>query len=339
MRIGPHQIESRLERQLDPVYYVAGSENLLVDETCLAVIEAARANGYTEMKKLELNRKCDDLLMATVSSSLFSDKQIVDARMSGTSFDRNGSKVIQNYLKQPDEDTVLLIRGRTYEYQHQRAAWFKVLANDALVVIAESPKPEQIPAWITERCRRAGIRIERDAIDYLADCSEGNLYNAQQEIEKLKLAFLNREETIKRSDLAVLDSSKGNTFELIDQACLGNAERAQKILTALQREGVYVGVPLGALTAQLRRIHAFVLGKSQHMTQYRRRCAEAAARRLRRTGIEDLLVECALIDSQIKGISHGDPWLSLENVVLALSGKAVSKLDTNSNLYTIDHEV
>ena len=339
MLIAPHQIESRLERQLDSVYYVAGTEHLLVEETCNAIIVAAQANGYTELSKLELNSNGDNLLMATASSSLFADKKIVDARMKRATFDQNGSKVIRDYLKQPVVESVLLIRGRTYEYQHRSTAWFKALVRDALVVVAESIPPARIPAWITERCRNAGLILEQDAVDYLADCSEGNLYNAHQEIEKLKLAFPEHEVKIKRSDLDVLDSSKGNIFEMIDQACLGNVERALKNLSAIQREGIYISVVLGALTAQLRRIHSTTLGKPVQMSSSRKRAADAAARRLRRTGVEDLLVECALTDSQVKGIAHGDPWVSFENVLLALSGRAASELDVNSKLYTIDYEV
>lgn len=339
MLITPHQIDSRLERQLDSVYYVAGTEHLLVDETCNAIIDAAQANGYTELTKLELNSNGDNLLMAAASSSLFADKKIIDARMKRATFDRNGSKAIQEYLKQPVDETILLIRGRTYEYQHRSTAWFKALVRDALVVVAESITPERIPAWITERCRRANLILEKEAVDYLADCSEGNLYNAHQEIEKLKFAFPEHENKIKRSDLDVLDSSKGNIFEMIDQACLGNVERALKNLAAIQREGTFISVVLGALTAQLRRIHALTLSKPVQMSSSRKRCADTAARRLRRTGVEDLLVECALADAQIKGIAYGDPWVSFENILLALSGLVASEMDANSKLYTIDYEI
>lgn len=338
MEIRPHQVEERLVRKLDSVYYVAGDEILLIEETCNAIIEAAREAGFTELQKLELTNNWNDVLAASEASSLFSDRKVLDVRLAQKTIDRRGLAALREYLDDPPTDTLLLLRASAYEYRHRFSAWFKLLQREALIVIAESIPLDRLPDWIENRCRAAGLHLDHEALSYLADCSEGNLYNAQQEIEKLKLAFLDRSDVVKRSDLAVLDSSKGNTFEMIDQACLGNITRAQKVLTALRREGVAIPGLLGALTAQLRRIHSITLGKSERMSPSRARYANAAARRLRRTGVEDLLVECAVIDTQIKGIAHGDPWSSFENVLLALGGSKSSELDRNLNWLTIDHE-
>ena len=53
--------------------------------------------------------------------------------------------------------------------------------------------PKEMPDWLAQRAKRAGLELDRDALGYLANSVEGNLLAAAQEVEKLALAgLLNR---------------------------------------------------------------------------------------------------------------------------------------------------
>ena len=45
----------------------------------------------------------------------------------------------------------------------------------------------ELPGWIANRMRQAGLQPDRDAVAMIADRVEGNLLAAGQEIEKLRL--------------------------------------------------------------------------------------------------------------------------------------------------------
>lgn len=173
-----------------------------------------------------------------------------------------------------------------------------------------------MPRWLAGRLKRAGLTLQPEALGILNERVEGNLLAAVQEIEKLRLAGL--EQPLSAADLAALldDSARYDTFELVDATFAGEAAQVSRMVRTLRQEGVALFAILGALTSQLRRV-----ADGGYMPPQRKRLVAGLLDRLGSpAAVDRVLAECALVDAQGKGQIAGDPWLSLEDLLLRLCG-------------------
>ena len=317
-------------------YLVTGDEQLLVDEACDDILAAARRAGFDERTLFEAMPRApwDELFSAAANLSLFSAKRLLDVRIPPRGLDRAGSDALRRYLQKPLPETLLVCRAVELEWRQRSSAWFKALDKAGAVVPLYPVSARDLPRWLEARCHAAGLTLERDAIDALAERVEGNLLAARQEIEKLKL--LQPSGSVSADDVlnAVGDSSHFDTFALIDVACAGNGARLRKMLAALKLQGVAIFLILGALANQLQRTRHLAAGGNPRMPRNRIAAATAAARRLGVEGIDELVKECALLDMQAKGMLPGDAWDSLERILLALAGVQPPSLAKEADLLT-----
>ena len=336
MRVYPDKLQDHLSRQLAAAYLVSGDEPLQHAECCDAIRSAARSAGHSTREVLEAGSGFDwqQLAAEAAAFSLFAEKKIIDLRIPGGKPGAEGSKALIAYCENPPPDTLLLVGLPKIDRQQQNSKWFK--AMDALgVVIQVWPiEAERLPTWIEQRLAAAGIQPTRDAVRMLADRVEGNLLAARQEIEKLLL--LHGEGPLDADQLAaaVADSARYDVFELVDSALRSEAARCVHILDGLRSEGLAAAVVLWAVHREVRslaQISADVakgLGPDHAISRARVFSKRAGLVRqglgnLRTAQWLDLLDRCHLADGAIKGRIRRDPWLLLEEIVLAMCGQRV----------------
>ena len=95
--------------------------------------------------------------------------------------------------------------------------------------------------------------LEQDALLALCERVEGNLLAAAQEVEKLALQNLNQPITQDMLLSCLEDTSRFNSFDLIDAAMAGQGAQVSKIMAYLREDKGSLFAVLGALTSQLRR--------------------------------------------------------------------------------------
>lgn len=317
MQVKPEDLASHLKSRLLPVYFVSGDETLLVEESCDAILQAARAQGFTErsIHHVEGGFKWHDLNHDSSSMSLFAEKKILDVRVPQKKFDREGSDAIRDWLTAHAEagESMMIIRTTRLEARQRSSAWFKAIDKAGAVTLIWPMSPRQLPRWISDRLARAELRAEPDAVQYLCDKVEGNLLAAAQEVQKLALQSLPSPITLEAMTNSLEDSSRFTAFDLIDAMMAGDQRRVVHVLDVLRQEGVALFAILGALTSQLRRLH-----DGGRLPPARQKLVQDFARRIRDP--LPVLAECALIDQQGKGQKIGDPWISLEKMLLRLAG-------------------
>jgi DNA polymerase-3 subunit delta len=313
-----------LQRDLAPIYFISGDETLLVEEACDTILSAAAAQGFEERSVLhaETGFRWHDVTQDAASMSLFASRRIIDLRVPTGKFDREASEVLRAYAARPLDDTVLLIRTRRLEAKQRSTAWFKQLDAAGVVVLIWPVGAAELPRWLESRLKSAGLRMDREAMQYFCERVEGNLLAAVQEIGKLKLSDL--PQPIDSETLATVleDAAHYDTFELLDAVYGGDAARVARMVVGLRAEGVAPFAILGALTAQLRRF-----ARGDRMPPQRQRVAQQFLARLGRGGVDRVLAQCALIDQQGKGQLLGDAWLSLESLLVRLAGARVASLE------------
>ena len=157
-----------------------------------------------------------------------------------------------------------------------------------------------------------GLKLDRDAVSYLADRVEGNLLAAVQELDKLALLTDSQSIDVETLISCIEDVSRYNVFDLLDAMMAADPARVVKIAQALREEGVSVFAILGALTSQLRSF-----GGYRKLPPARQKLSQQFSARIRNT--DSVLAECAVVDQMGKGQLGGDAWVALERLLLRLA--------------------
>ena len=331
MKLYPEKLAGHLAAgKLAPVYVVAGDEPLQVGEAADAIRAAARQQGFLSREVFFAERGFDwqGLAAAGDSMSLFAERRILELRLPTGKPGDAGAKALVELAQRPPEDAILLVVSGRIE----RAPKWKMALEKAGVLVEFWPiEPAQLPGWIMQRMQNAGLAADREAAQLLADRVEGNLLAAAQEIDKLALLLDGQQASAEAIRQAVADSARFDVFQLVDAALIGDANRALRILTGLQGEGLDPVLVTWALAREIRSLTdmAYRLASGEPRSavlakvwpKKRQPVVERALKRLDVRQLEKLLLETALVDRCVKGVGKGQPWPRLERLVAALAGK------------------
>lgn len=335
MKLRPEQLTTHLNKGLAPVYLISGEEPLLLQEAVEQVLQAARAAEYSErtLFTVEGNFHWSELQQEGAALSLFAERKIIDLRLPTGKPGREGGQALVDWCQQPPEEKLLLIRAGKLDGAAQRSKWFKAIEKAGVVVQIWPMELRQIPQWIMQRMRQAGLDATQGAASLIAERVEGNLLAAVQEIEKLALLS---EPGVKIDEATALnlvaDSARYDPFQLADAVLAGERARALRILNGLREEGSAIQVVLWALIRDLRELAA--MGQESRLSAHKpleyvpaplwkRRLPLMGTmlRRLSEGKIQRLVRQMGEIDRAGKGMAEGEPWLELERwVVLATAG-------------------
>ena len=188
----------------------------------------------------------------------------------------------------------------------------------------------ELPGWIANRMRQAGLQPDREAVSMIADRVEGNLLAASQEIEKLRL--LHGEGKVTAEDVAdaVANSSRYDVYKLADAALAGDASRAVRILGGLKAEGVEPVIVMWALTRELRTLATLDdavrqgqdLGsamQSARVWNNRQGLVRSCIGRHSHGAFHRMLKASGRADAAAKGQRFGDPWQMAADIVVGMA--------------------
>ena len=329
-----NQLTQHLERNLAPVYVVHGDEPLLATEAGDAIRAAARRAGCEEREILvvEPGFKWDALLAANANLGLFGGRKLVDLRIPTGKPGIEGAKALEAYAANPNPDHVTLVTLPKLDRAAQNAAWFVALAGAGVAITVYPLDRDDLPAWIAARLARQKQRVARETLAFLADRCEGNLFAAQQEIEKLGLLLpegeLDHDEVLG----AVADVARYDVFQLSEAWLDGDAARALRIIRALQAEGEGIQLLLWQLGEDVHALAAVqdaVAGgtpagaavRNARVWGKRQAALERAVRRVQPGVAVQLLRALARLDALSKGLGRGNAWDDLVTLALTLAGK------------------
>lgn len=331
MRIAQESLAGALARGLQSAYLVTGAEPLLIGEACDLIRGAARAAGYGERELHFLERGFDwnRLMTGAANLSLFGERRLIELRLAAP-IDAGAARALTELAEHPPADALLLVSGEL-ENKSLQAAWVQVFERAAALVVTRPVGRDQLPRWIEARLAERGVRLDEAASRLLADRVEGNLLAAQQEVERIALAWPGGSLDQAAVAALVADSARYDVFELANAAFAGDATRALRILAGLRAEGEEPPLLLWALLADLRALSRVALRltrtrsvdeafRAERIWTSRQPTLRAALARLPRTEIDALIVAAAQVDRMAKGALDGDPWLALEALVARIAG-------------------
>ncbi len=335
MNLKPERLAQALEKSLAPVYLVAGSEPLLVQESRDFILVAARKQGFLERKVYQAGGAFDWAILQddAVERSLFSSRKVIDVRLPTGKPGKDGARFFTDWAKSPDPDSLLIVSCDEWDSSSRKSRWAAELASAGVLVGIWPIKAQDLPAWIDRRMRAAGLRPEREAVRLLADLVEGNLLAAQQEIEKLALLDPGSCISVDMIRQSVGNSTRFDAFRLSECLLAGRAADCLKVASGLRRTGVAIQAVTGALNYQLGQldgVRCAMRGGENEARAFSRlgvfKIAQPlfsqALRRLSDRQIGDSFRALALVDRQSKGRAAGDPWQTLDQMLLTLCTRA-----------------
>ena len=331
MRISQESLAGALAGGLRSAYLVTGAEPLLIGEACDLIRRAARGAGYAERELHFLDRGFDwnRLLAGAANLSLFGERRLIELRLAGP-IDTAAARSLGELAAHPPPDTLLLVSGEL-EHRSLQSAWVLAFERDAVLVLTRPVGREELPRWIATRLAERGVTLDASASRLLAERVEGNLLAAQQEVERIALAWPGGSLDEAAVAELVADSARYDVFELATAAFAGEGARALRILAGLRAEGQEPPLLLWALLSDLRALSRVTLRltrmrsideafRAERVWASRQPALRAALPRLSRPAIDGLIVAAGRADRMAKGALAGDPWLALEALVARIAG-------------------
>lgn len=320
-----------------PVYCLSGDEPLQMLEAEDALRRRAREAGVEERVVYHVDRGFDweQLARDGASLSLFSSRRLLELRLGAHKPGRAGGDALCAFAENPGPDNILLISAARLDRQAQQARWFKAVDKAGVVVQIWPVEPARLPDWIRRRAQAMGRRLEREAAEFLAQRTEGNLLAARQELEKLCL--LVDADPIRLDDVmhSIVDLARHDVFDLVEQALRARTDRVAVMLRGLKREGAEPLAVFGALMWEVRRLVVMageiaagaapdqVFARHRVWPPSRKTAVAAALKRLGPRQPARLLTRAAAVDRSLKGAGREDAWVALEDFLFHLAGVGV----------------
>lgn len=338
MKLSPHSVRTELgralARELQPLYIIAGDEPLLAGEIADEIRAAARTAGYEERESHAVTDARSFAWAETFTGlghmSLFANQKLFELRIPGGKPGREGGAALAEFARQLPPDTLSIIHLPYMSRQARAAKWASALAGAGVWLDVPRVEPAQLPAWLQQRCKAAGISIEPAAAAMLAARTEGNLLAAKQEIDKLQLLAPGSRITAAAVAASVADGARFTVYQLADAALNQDVQRALRVLLGLRREGIAPPLVCWALVSEiitLLKLHAGVaagtplqrLFDEHRVWRQKQPLFERALAAHTEQSLQQLTQAAGRADRAVKGALPGNPWSALYELVLLLT--------------------
>ena len=257
-RYFPEQLLPTTDRA--QVYYLVGTDPLLLSETEDKIQQIAAKQGFDEKLVFQIENSTDwqEIFALCQSIGLFSDKRIIVLDLP-----ENLTALLQNRLSALAEllhtDVLCILRLVKLTKAMEKQAWFTSLNQYdkySILVDCQTPAAEQLPNWVLHRTKDMGLQIDHEAIQLLCYHYENNLLALKQILQLLALLYPDHHLTFSRVEALVEQSAVYTPFQWLDAILAGKVKRAMRILSGLRDEEVQPIILLRTLQKELMTILA-----------------------------------------------------------------------------------
>jgi DNA polymerase III subunit delta len=269
----PEQFLAKIERgQPGPAYLFLGVEAYARGRCRAALIDAVlpdgdRENGLTQfdLGESSLSAVVDDAR----ALSLFAARRLIVVRSAEDALPRlkagdDGEEApsgdiapLVEYLKDPSPGVTLLFEAVRFDFDGEEKKKLervrKFYAPISDVVELRRYSISQAHSEAQALIKRAGLKLDREALDLLIESLGGDVARIAVEIEKMSL-YAGAGKALNADDVAQLvpDARATTIFALVNALGRRDRARALDILDTLTREGEYLPLALAFLSTQFR---------------------------------------------------------------------------------------
>jgi DNA polymerase-3 subunit delta len=314
LKLTTDSLAAHLAQHLLPAYLISGDEPLLVAEAAEAVRARARASGVSERETHFIERGADwDAVSAAASNlSLFAARRIIEIRLASGKPGVAGGAALLKLAQSKDNDLLVLVTAPRLDADAHSAGWVKAIETAGAWVQIWPVDDQHLVAWLQARCRRLRLGADDEALELLAERTQGNLLAAHQELEKLRLLFPETPVTAANVLASVADSARYDVAQLGEAALAGDTARALHVLAGLRAEGVEPTLVLWAVNKAVRDLWraqaASSAGTPPRIWQRQAAALAKGLRRARGVPFGRMTLRAERADRMIKGRLAGDAW-------------------------------
>lgn len=336
MRIKPEQLKNNLTNQLNALYFVFGSELLLIEQSLTFIKNTAKMQGFGDRISFEVDGNFDwnEIIAELSTASLFSPKRIIECRLKTGKIGVKGSKALTKIASNLPSDILLIVSTGKLDFAQQKSKWFKTLDQYGTIVQVWEVQKDHLAGWIANHMAELELKANQKIAESIAYYTEGNLLAAMQEIQKLKIAYpdgnINAQDYLQQLN----QQSQYTVYNLIDSALAGDSNQILKIYTimtestampimlssALYRE-VSLLIDMAIELQQVKQINSVL--SNHRVWKSRQATIGNALKRLPYQQLQKILLSLGRIDRSIKGMDNLNVIDELRALLLTISGKTL----------------
>ncbi len=277
---------------------------------------------------INTSTKASDLIPILSDGSLFNNNILYKILISRGRIGEEVKQLIAQSLMNKSDD-FYIINVETDPKEFKKSSWYKSLQKFSITMEANEPNSTEIIKSIEVRAELHKIDLTDEAINLIAEFTEGNLVASENEI--IKLSLLHQGETINAEEISALlsNSTKYDGFKLIEFCLKGKISETHKAITHLEEEGIEPLMINGLYAWIFRAIANIKISKDGQYTQNdflklrifgpSQSLVINCVNNLSVKQVEASLNKIRDIDLICKGLLIGNPWLELNRFIIGLS--------------------
>ncbi len=322
-------LEQSLKKgQIEPVYFLFGSETYLRDQAIAAITDAALTGTLLrEFNDSSFNLLTDDVRDAIAAAEqlpMMSARRVIRLEKFAKLKEAD-EEILLEYLNRPVETSVVLFVGDDIDKRKKFGK--KLLAGAAYEF---SPlQTKDLPAWIRTHLKSLDTEIDQIAISRLTELVASDLLTLTNELNKLVAAAMpSRRITVDLVDQLVRRSREHMNWDLTDSIVSRNRRKALQVLRNFLDDGVEPVLLTGIIAASFRRLALAkeMLGRGAssgeifsevRVPQFKQRDYLAMLNRIDSRALSQMIQRIADTDLAIK-TSKATPRMQMEMLVCEL---------------------
>ena len=297
--------------QITNIYTIYGAEPFLIELKRDEIIKDLKNKGFL-LREIFFNNdssfKLENLLKEN-ESSLFSEKKILDLRLSSSITKENTEKFL-DFCKQINSDKALIISINNIERLTTKK-WFKEISNFSNITEIKKVYPNQFKGWITQQAKLNSVNLKQETLNLIVEKTQGNCLAAIQEIKFLK--------ALNSSETSIVESSDFEIFNLSDSILKDDLDTSLRIFKNLKNKKIAEPIILWFFFRELERLllvkenpETFFPGPRTYLRDLKEK-----SYRLDLNSIISLKRELAKLDRNFK-MGRADFWNAGEEILIKL---------------------
>ena len=334
MRIYFNQLEKELAKPLPCLIMLFGDEAFqqqagldLIRKTCIAQQIDERIVFQADDKF-----NWQQIMDEAMSLSLFASRKLIEVELPSAKPGKAGSAFLQEWVKLPDNEHILLLWGGKLGAEQTKSKWFKTIEEQAWFVPVYDIDRQNLPNWFRQQCQQHQVQLTPDAVHLLCDLFEGNLLSGAQEISRLALIYPDQLIDAEQIKSVASDQSRFTVFQLADDLLLNQRAKVAQILTRLQGEDLEPVIVTWLLQREAETLAQLAI--AQASGQFDAQCKKLrvwdnkkglyrqALNRLNLTMIEQILKAIGQFEVAYKSDGLINPYIQLAHICALFSGDA-----------------
>ncbi|MFC3896213.1 DNA polymerase III subunit delta [Lentzea rhizosphaerae] len=311
----------------ESLHLVVGEEELLVERAVRAALEAAReVDPNADLTRVQVTDLTPPELAELVSPSLFAEGRVI-VLQSAQDITKEIAETVLSYVKAPADGVTLVVvhtgGGRSKAAKDLPGQLKK--AGAAVTECAKITKPGEREAFVRNEVRRAGGKIDPEAVATLIDAVGTNLRELAAAASQL-VSDTDGKVTVDEIRRYHQGKAEVTGFAVAEKAVTGDRAGAMEALRWAMQLGVPHVLVADALADAVRtvarvsavgRADPFSLAGPLGMPPWKIKKAQAQARGWDQSGLADAMQVVAGLNADVKGVA-ADADYALERAVLRI---------------------